>query len=323
MTTPNFYVRDIPIVGDAILAPMSGYSDLPFRSITRELGSAMSYTEFVPAPGLLKEIETLYRKLLYTEAERPIVFQIYGANVKELVDAALRIEQLGPDIIDLNMGCWAPKVAENGSGAGLLRDPQKIGQIFRELNKALSIPVTGKIRLGWDSDSLNYLDVCKILEDNGAALIAVHGRTKHQAYRGKANWDAIAEIKQAVSVPVIGNGDVKNPTDIQRMKDHTGVDGVMIARAAIGNPWIFQHKEREDITYEARADMLRKHMQLSIDYYGEDTGFRLFKRHAVKYVYGTHGASRMREALCDVQTPADVHDLIARYQAKQLTKVSV
>ncbi len=321
MNTPNFHVRDIPIYGDAILAPMSGYSDLPFRSITRELGSAMSYTEFVPAPGLLKEIETLYRKLLYTESERPIVFQIYGANVQELVDAAQRIEQLGPDIIDLNMGCWAPKVAENGSGAGLLRDPQKIGQIFRELNKAVSIPVTGKIRLGWDNDSLNYLDVCKILEDNGAALIAVHGRTKHQAYRGNANWDAIAEIKQAVSVPVIGNGDVKTPGDIQRMKAHTGVDGVMIARAAIGNPWIFQHKEREDISYEARADMLRKHMQLSIDYYGADTGFRLFKRHAVKYVYGTHGASRMREALCDVETPADVHDLIARYQAKQLSKV--
>ncbi|MEK9163844.1 MAG: tRNA-dihydrouridine synthase family protein, partial [Chloroflexota bacterium] len=234
LVKPSFVIRDVPIYGDAILAPMSGYSDLPFRSICRELGSAMSYTEFVPAPGVNAGAEAVFRRLLFTPAERPITFQMFGANENDLAEAARRIEQLGPDVIDLNMGCWADTVAGHGAGAGLLCDPQQIAVIFQSLTKAVSLPVTGKIRLGWDSASRNYLTVAKTLEDNGASLIAVHGRTKAQAYKGAADWDAIAEVKAAVKIPVVGSGDVKCPADIDRLKRHTGVDAVMIGRAAIG-----------------------------------------------------------------------------------------
>ncbi|HUN23087.1 MAG TPA: tRNA dihydrouridine synthase DusB [Anaerolineales bacterium] len=306
MNAPSFYVRDVPIYGNTVLAPMSGYSDLPFRSICRSLGSAMSYTEFVAAPGLLRNIPSLYRKLLFTPAERPIVFQIYGAREDELVEAALRIQELQPDIIDINMGCWSPAVADNGAGAGLLCDPSKIGHIFARLTQALEVPVTGKIRLGWDDSSLNHRLVARILAENGASLIAVHGRTKAQAYKGNANWQAIAEVCQTVSIPVLGNGDVKSPADITRMMAETGCQGVMIGRAAIGNPWIFAHKEREQVTPAERAEMLIRHMTLAIEYYGAELGFDLFQRHATKYISGFAGAAHLRASLANAKNPSGV-----------------
>ncbi|MBI5712346.1 MAG: tRNA-dihydrouridine synthase family protein, partial [Chloroflexi bacterium] len=264
--TPHFLIRHIPIYGDAILAPMSGYSDMPFRSICRELGSAMSYTEFVPAPGINIGAEAVLRRLMFIPQERPITFQIFGSDVNELEKAARRIEEMNPDIIDLNMGCWADSVALHGAGAGLLCAPQKIGEIFKRLTRAVGLPVTGKIRLGWDDSSRNYLEVAKILEDNGASLIAVHGRTKAQGYKGQADWGAIGEVKARAKIPVIGSGDVRCVADIDRMKQRTGVDAVMIGRAAIGNPWIFARKDSRAVTYEDRANMIRKHLVRSLEF---------------------------------------------------------
>src|SRR5512138_491902 len=231
-STPAFFVKDIPIHGDAILAPMDGYSDWPFRSVCRLLGSAMSYTEFVKVEDVLHRPRHVRAKLHYEPDERPVVFQIYGDDVEQIVQAALIVQELGPDIIDINMGCPAKSVAARGAGVGLMRTPLKIARLFRKLSDVLSVPVTGKIRLGWE-DMRTYKLVARIVEESGGSLIAIHGRTKEQNYGGQADWDAIAEVKAAVKIPVIGNGDVKTVADIERLKKHTGCEAVMIGRAAM------------------------------------------------------------------------------------------
>ncbi len=314
-TTPTFYVQNIPIYGDVILSPMAGFSDLPYRLICREYGSAMSYTEFVSADGILHESERTFEMLKFAPSESPMVFQIFGSDETLLEEAARKIEQLGPDIIDLNMGCSVRKVAGRGAGAALLRDPAKIGRIFRRLSRALSVPVTGKIRLGWDSDSLNYLDVLRAMEDNGAALVAVHGRTKAQAYNGAANWDAIAEIKQAAGIPVIGNGDVQAAADIDRMKQHTGCDAVMVARTAIGNPWIFQRKDIQNVTLAEKAALIYRHLDLMLDFYGEERGLVLFRKHVVKYVRGLSHIAQVKARLVTCTRPEEFIELMNQYEA--------
>jgi len=214
------------------------------------------------------------------------------------------------------MGCSVRKVSGRGSGAALLRDPAKIGRIFARLTKALSVPVTGKIRLGWDDDSLNYLEVARVMEDNGAALVAVHGRTKAQAYNGVANWDAIAQIKQAVSIPVIGNGDVKCVADIERMKQHTGCNAVMIARAAIGNPWIFRRKDIDEVTLAEKAQLIYRHLDLMLDFYGEERGLVLFRKHIVKYVRGLSHIAKVKQQLITCTRPEEFMALMHQYEAE-------
>jgi nifR3 family TIM-barrel protein len=294
---------------------MAGFSDKPYRLICREYGAAMSYTEFVSADGSLYGNERSQQMLDFDPSERPMTFQIFGSDEDKIEEAARRIEELGPDIIDLNMGCSVPKVSGRGAGAALLREPAKIGRIFSRLSKALSVPVTGKIRLGWDSQSLNYLDVARVLEDNGAALIAVHGRTKAQAYNGQANWDAIAEIKQAVKIPVIGNGDVACVADIARIKRHTGCDAVMIARAAIGNPWIFQRKDMHEVTLAEKSKLIHHHLNLMLEFYGRDRGLILFRKHVVKYVRGLANIAQVKARLVTCTHPEEFIELMNQYEA--------
>jgi nifR3 family TIM-barrel protein len=312
---PTFHVRDIPVYGDLILAPMAGFSDLPYRLICREYGSAMSYTEFVSVHGLMVENPHCVRMLDFHPSERPMTFQIFGRDEDQIIAVAKKVEQLGPSIIDLNMGCSVNKVAGHGCGAALLRDPLKIGRIFNMLSKTLSVPVTGKIRLGWDDKSRNHVEVAKILEDNGASMIAVHGRTRAQAYSGAANWDAIAEVKQAVKIPVIGNGDVKCIADIDRIKRHTGCDAVMIGRAAIGNPWIFMRKDRHEVTFAEKVAMIRRHLELMLDYYGE-YGLVLFRKHVTKYITEVRGAAEMRGGLLTCNTAEDFAGLLAECEER-------
>lgn len=284
-TPPTFTVGGIPVRGDLILSPMDGYSDLPFRSLARWLGSAMSYTEFINAIDVNAKHPNLEERLAYLEEERPVVYQIFDDDPDRLVRAALKLRARNPDIIDINMGCSARTVAGRGAGAGLLRTPEKIARIFSTLTKALDIPITGKIRLGWDGSSRNYLEIAKIIEDNGGQLIAVHGRTKAQSYGGVADWDAIAEVKAAVkTIPVIGNGDVKTVADIERMKRHTGCDGVMIARAAIQNPWIFSRTDRDQVTPEQLRAVINRHLRLMLDFYGPTRGLILFRKYAARYM---------------------------------------
>lgn len=301
---PAFHIRHIPIYGDLILSPMDGYSDLPYRLICRELGSAVSYTEFVNVDELRSRKPTVkaWQKLKFHPTERPMTFQIYGHDEDRLVETAVRLQEFGPDIIDINMGCCVKDIAERGAGSGMLCQPDKIARVFTRLSRLLRIPVTGKIRLGWDDSSRNHTTIAKILEDSGASLIAVHGRTKAQSYKGEADWDAIAEVKQTVSLPVIGNGDVRTVADITRIKAHTGCDGVMIGRAAIGNPWVFARKDREQVTVGERIALMRRHLALNLDFYGPKAGLILFRKHAAKYIHCLPGNDELRIPLLTAAT---------------------
>jgi nifR3 family TIM-barrel protein len=281
--SPTFHVRNIPVYGDVILAPMDGYSDWPFRSLCRGLGSAMSYTEFVDVQKILSRSKRPNKKFFFEESERPVTFQLYGDDPDEILEAALKVQELHPDIIDINMGCPAKTVARRGAGVGMMKTPLKIAHTFKKLTAALDIPVTGKIRLGWEDDK-NYKLIARIVEENGGALIAVHARTKEQNYGGHADWDAIAEVKSLVKIPVIGNGDVKQVADIARMKQHTGCDAVMIGRGAIANPWIFAGLDRQQVAPAEIQRVLRDHIARNLQFYGEADGQRLFRKHAIQYL---------------------------------------
>lgn len=280
---PTFRVGQIPVHGDAILAPMDGFSDWPFRSICRSLGSAMSYNEFTRAEFILNGFEHIAARFAYDEEERPFVIQVYGDDPDLMIAAALKVQEKRPDIIDINMGCPARTVANRGAGVGLMRTPLKVARIFQKLSHLLDVPVTGKIRLGWE-DNRTYRLIARIVEENGGALIAVHGRTQEQGYSGDANWDAIAEVKASVKIPVIGNGDVKKVADISRMKAYTGCEAVMIGRAAIGNPWIFARQDREQVTPGMIREMVHLHLERNMQFYGEHKGLILFRKHAMRYL---------------------------------------
>jgi len=306
-----------------ILAPMAGVTDRPFRQLCRAQGAGLAVSEMVSSNALLWGSKKTQRRIDHAGEDAPVSVQIAGADPAMMADAARFNVDHGAQIIDINMGCSARKVAYRGSGAGLLKDPPKIGRIFARLTRALSIPVTGKIRLGWDDDSLNYLEVAKILEDNGASLIAVHGRTKEQAYKGQANWDAIAEIKQAVGVPVIGNGDVRTAADIERIKQYTGCDGVMIGRAAIGNPWIFQRKDFDQVTLAEKSELIYRHLDLMLDFYGEERGLILFRKHVVKYVRGLSHIGKVKQQLITCTRPEEFVALMNAYEAEAAERAVV
>jgi nifR3 family TIM-barrel protein len=280
---PVFQIGSVPVYGDTIPAPMNGFSDWPFRSLCSELGSAMSYTEFIRTDFIVNAFERMLPRLTFAETERPVAFQIYGDDPDEFLKAALRVQTLSPDVIDVNLGCPAESVIDLGAGVSLMRSPAKVAAIFQKLSKELSVPVTGKIRLGWE-DCRNYRLIARVIEENGAAAIAVHGRTQEQHYSGKADWDAIAEVKQAARIPVIGNGDVRTVADIEHMKRHTGCDAVMIGRAAIGNPWIFARLDRNQVTPDMLRQTMHEHLRRNMAFYGEYKGLILFRRHLPGYL---------------------------------------
>ncbi len=282
--TPSFFIKDIPIYGDLVLAPMDGFSDMPFRSLCRELGSALSYTEFINAIDVVQQNPHIERRLAFCEAERPVVFQLFDDDPQRLLQAALRLRRYGPDLIDINLGCSARTVSGRGAGAGLLKTPEKIAQIFDLLVKALDIPVTAKIRLGWDAGSRNYLQVARAVEEHGGALIAVHGRTRAQGLAGQVDWEAIGEICRSVSIPVLGNGDVCTVAKIEQMKAATGCQGVMIGRAAVGNPWIFSRLDREQVSPDQVRAVLAAHLERMLSFYPPGRGLVLFRKHLSRYL---------------------------------------
>jgi len=297
---------------------MDGFSDLPFRSLCRSLGSAMSYTEFINALDILQGHPRIHRKFAFLPSERPVVFQIFDDDPERLLEVALRLQEYGPDIIDVNMGCSERSVSGRGAGAGLLRTPLKVARIFQELSSALEVPVTAKIRLGWDDQSRNYLLISRIIEENGGALVAVHGRTKAQGYSGRADWAAIAEIKQSVSIPVIGNGDVSTVAGIRDLKSYTGCDGVMIGRGAVGNPWIFSRMDRLQVTPEQVRQMMLQHLDLMLSFYEDDYGLVLFRKHASRYLSPFRLSREARQRLFTAQHPEEFVELLEELVEKTI-----
>ena len=284
LSNPDFFVDKIPVYGKGILAPMDGYSDWPFRSLCRELGSAISYTEFINVNDILDFPEKIEMKMAFTESERPVAIQIYGDEPGRILGAALRVQELGPDFIDFNMGCPSGSIANRGAGVGLMRNPLKIARIFRILSSRLQVPITGKIRLGWDQDCLTYRLVSRIVEENGGKALAIHARTKTQGNRGAVDWDAIAEIVTRINIPVIGNGGVETVDDLQKMMNHTGCAAVMVGRAAVYNPWIFSGLEREKVLASQVREMMLTHLDRNLGFYGSELGLRLFRKFAARYL---------------------------------------
>jgi nifR3 family TIM-barrel protein len=276
---PNFFVGDIPVFGDLILAPMDGISERPFRSLVRRLGSAMSYTEFINAIDILIGYSRYQKKVEFAEFERPVVFQIFDDDPERCLDAALRLLPHRADIIDLNLGCSARCVTNRGAGAALLKNPSKIAHIVTLLVNNLPVPVTVKIRLGWDEQTRNFLEIARIVEECGVKLIAVHGRTKSQNYNHPADWDAIAQIKANAKIPVLANGDVRTVADIRAIKKHTNCDGIMIGRAALQNPWIFCKKDRHEVTDSEVYAWIQDHLMAMTAFHGTERGLVLFRKY--------------------------------------------
>ncbi len=282
---PDFWLGSVPVFGRMILAPMDGYSDLPFRTVTRALGSAISITEFINAMEVLSRNTKYERRCQFSDAERPVGIQLFDDSPERIIKAALKISaQFHPDFIDINMGCSVNHVSSRGAGAGLLLEPKKIQQIISQLTASLSIPITAKIRLGWDDAQINYLETGKIIQECGAKMIALHARTREQLFNGSADWDAIAHLKQALSIPVIGNGDILTPQDFSRMVDYTKCDAVMIGRAAIANPWIFSGFQVEDVPYELFTQTVFQHFDLMKAHFGPERGCVVFRKYAKKYL---------------------------------------
>lgn len=280
-----FFIGKICIDRPLIQAPLDGWTNEPFRRITRELGSPVSITEFINGLDVVHKTPNLPQRIAFSEEERPIIFQLFDDAPERLIESACILEErCHPDAFNVNMGCSARQVANRGAGAGLLRFPEKIREIISGMTSRLSTPVTAKIRLGWDSDSINYLEVGKIAEDCGAAMITLHARTRKQEYTGQADWSAIRTLKAALSIPVVGNGDVETIYDAQRMLRETGCDAVMVGRAMLRNPWIFAGYDFDDVPMDLFQDVCRKHLQYNIEYYGEQWGCVTFRKFAKRYL---------------------------------------
>jgi nifR3 family TIM-barrel protein len=263
---------------------MDGVTDMPFRGLCRKFGSAISITEFINTLDVLTNHPRYDKRLAFEPFHRPLSLQFLGDEADQILKAAeILVPQVQPDLIDINLGCQSRNVVARGAGAALLRQPSKIGAIFKLLTAEFEIPITGKIRLGWDDDNLNYLEVAQTIQDHGGAMIAVHGRSRQQAYRGKARWEPIAEIKKALQIPVIGNGDVTHVADIQRIKDETGCDAVMIGRGAVGNPWIFSRMDRVDVHNHLVYVTIKEHLQSMLAFYGE-RGVITFRKYLKGYL---------------------------------------
>jgi len=290
---------------------MSGFSDLPYRSLCRSFGSALSYTEFVSAKEIVHGRGSYWRKALtFLPWERPVVIQIFDSDEQRLSEAAHIVAELGPDVIDINMGCSVSKIACRGAGAALLKQPSKIARIFELITRTASQPVSGKIRLGWDARNRNYLEVVQAMQDGGAAMVAVHGRTGDQGYSGQADWDAIAEIVAHARIPVIGNGDIQSVDDIERLKGLTGCAAVMIGRGAIGNPWIFQRRDRDTVPLNEKIAVIRRHFQLMEEHYGQDKAIVLMRKHLAKYSSGHPGIRSFRPRLVRAASREELDDLL-------------
>lgn len=302
---------------NVFLAPMAGITDKPFREICRKFGAGMVYSEMISAKGLHYN-DRKTASLMDIEGESPCAIQIFGSDPEIMAEIVPKVMEYNPDIIDINMGCPAPKIANNGDGSALMKTPELMGRIMRAVSDASPVPVTAKIRKGWDSDVA--VECAKILEENGAAAVAVHGRTREQYYSGKADWDVIARVKKELSIPVIGNGDIWTADDALRMFQYTGCDAVMVARGAQGNPWIF-HQIRECLngnnialpTPKERLTIALEHITRLIEDKGESRGIKEARKHIAWYIKGLKGSSAIKTEIFKISDFATMRSALCSY----------
>jgi len=311
MAKPQFLVGDLKVTSNLVLAPMDGYTDWPFRSICRELGSAISYTEFVKAEDVLNRPQYIRNKIRFREEERPVIIQIYGNRVDTLLEAALCLQEEDPDGIDVNMGCPNRSIAGRGAGAGLMRSPLKVARIIKSLTSSLNLPVTAKIRLGW-KDCRNGLLLARIIEEYGGSLVAVHARSKEQRHDGLPDLPALSEIKKSLSIPVLGNGGICRVSDIDAMIAATSCDGVMIGRGAVLNPWIFSRKDRDEVSPPEVLDLLLEHLERSLSFYGPLDGLVLFRKFAAGYLKPYELDPNTRKGLLTETNPAEFKNKVRK-----------
>ena len=311
-------IGNLKIENNIFLAPMAGITDLPFRKLCKNYGAGLVYTQMVSAKGIFygdKKTKTL----LKTEGEkRPIAMQIFGSDVESMGVAAEKVSKIA-DILDINMGCPAPKVVKNGDGSRLLLNLDLIGDIVSEVVKKSSKPVSVKIRKGWDEKSIVAVEAAKVIEQAGASMITIHGRTKEEYYSGKVDLEIIKKVKEAVNIPVIGNGDIKQEEDAERMFEYTGVDGIMIGRGAIGNPWIFKKiiyylengEKLPEVSLQERLEIITKHIEMAVEEKPENIAIREMRKHISWYTKGMKNSSFVREYINRIEE-IDYHDLLEK-----------